>query len=127
MLQKVTPNKISKRGGLRHTSPRTKSTSKALAVLFERYGGTSKVGDDLGIHPQAVSRWITHGYVPMRWVGHTARLLGVDNAILNYEGFVRYTGVRASWIATVAETFDSNTAAAILRGDFPLTPKELLA
>lgn len=128
MKQSITFPKTEKRGGARSsvTKPRKASTSKVLDFLFKRYGGTFLIAESLQIHSQAVSRWISQGYVPMKWVGPVARLLGVTHAALNYEGHILYTGGNGDWKSVVIEAVFPDNYKHLLEGRMPRTPKEIL-
>lgn len=116
----------SKRGGQRNVKPRKLSTSRVLDYLFKQYGGTFKLAEELKIHSQMVSKWISQGYVPMKWVGPVSRLIKAPKALLNYEGFVSYTGNQTTWKHWINNNVFLNAVEKLLSGKQPRTPKEIL-
>lgn len=128
MKQSIKINPTSKRGGHRNPKPRKLSTSRVLDYLFKQYGGTFKLAEDLGIYSQMVSKWISQGYVPMKWVGPVSRLLKADPLVLNYEGHINYTGYdNSTWKWAVEMCLGTSPAIKkLLEGKTPRTPKEIL-
>ena len=123
---KIKINETSKRGGQRNVKPRKLSTSRMLDYLFKRYGGTFKLAEELGIHSQMVSKWISQGYVPMKWVGPVSRLLDCSEYVLNYEGMTLLTGKDFIWSILVRSIENCAAEKKILVGKLPRTPKEIL-
>lgn len=126
MKQSININKVSKRGGQRNVKPRKLSTSRVLDYLFKQYGGTFKLAEDLGIYSQMVSKWISQGYVPMKWVGPVSRLLKHNQFLLNYEGMVLLTAKHLEWSSLVICNIEPHASEKILSAKHPKTPEEIL-
>jgi hypothetical protein len=95
--------KLDTRGGAR-TKKELSGPGLLLHLIWEVFGGPTKVARLLGVHEQQPVNWKFHGKVPLESVGPVARKLGVMPEALNYEEVVRFKGKGLSWREVVTKT-----------------------